>query len=106
DNAARIGLFKALADGPKNVAEIASATDRSERQVRTLADAMNSLGLLDRESGSYTLADDAKKYLSGEGDLDLTPFINFLGDISYKQFLKYEHTVDTDEAGTLDLDEA
>lgn len=104
DNAARIGLFKALVDGPKNVAELAAATAHSERQVRTLADAMNSLGLLDRAEGKYTLAEDAKKYLTG--DQDLTPFIAFLGDISYKQWLGYEHTVDTDEAGTLNLDEA
>ncbi|MFV0434677.1 MAG: methyltransferase dimerization domain-containing protein [Leucobacter sp.] len=105
DNAARIGLFKALADGPKNVAELASATEHSERQVRTLADAMNSLGLLERENGAYALAEDAAAYLSGQGDIDLTPFIAFLGDISYKQWLGYDKTVDTDEAGTLNLDE-
>ncbi|WP_336651807.1 MULTISPECIES: methyltransferase family protein [unclassified Leucobacter] len=106
DNAARIGLFKALADGPKNLAELAAATQHSERQVRTLADAMNSLGLLRRENGVYSLEADAEKYLSGKGEIDLTPFIAFLGDISYKQWLGYEKTVDSDEAGTLDLDEA
>lgn len=106
ENAARIGLFRALADGPKNVAALAAATGRSERQVRTLADAMNSLGLLQRENGSYSLAEDSAAYLSGQGDIDLTPFLSFLGDISYKQWLGYEHTVDSDEAGTLNLDEA
>lgn len=106
DAASRIGIFKALADGPKNVAELAGATQHAERQVRTLADAMNSLGLLDRENGSYSLQADAAKYLSGTGEIDLTPFIAFLGDISYRQWLGYDKTVDTDEAGTLDLDEA
>ncbi|MHA3682998.1 methyltransferase family protein [Leucobacter sp. HY1908] len=106
DAASRIGLFKALADGPKNLAEICEATKHAERQVRTLADAMNGLGLLEREGGKYSLAGDSAKYLSGKGDIDLTPFIAFLGDISYKQWLGYDHTVDTDEAGTLDLDEA
>lgn len=106
DAASRIGLFKALADGPKGVADIAAATKHSERQVRTLADAMNSLGLLNRADGTYTLAADSEKYLSGKGNIDLTPFIGFLGDISYKQWLGYDHTVDTDEAGTLELDEA
>jgi len=104
--ASRIGLFTALADGPRTVAEIAAATQHAERQVRTLADAMNALGLLERESGSYSLAPDAEKYLSGRGEIDLAPFIAFLGDISYQQWLGYGRTVDTDEAGTLDLDEA
>lgn len=106
DAASRIGIFKALADGPRSVSELAAATGHSERQVRTLADAMNALGLLDRADGSYSLQPDAEKYLSGAGEIDLTPFIAFLGDISYKQWLGYDKTVDTDEAGTLDLDEA
>lgn len=106
DAASRIGLFKSLAGGPKNLAEIVEATKCQERQVRTLADAMNGLGLLERQGGNYSLAADSAKYLSGEGGIDLTPFISFLGDISYKQWLGYDHTVDTDEAGTLDLDEA
>ncbi|MBL5974220.1 MAG: polyketide biosynthesis methyltransferase [Candidatus Leucobacter sulfamidivorax] len=106
DNAARIGLFKALADGPKTAAELATATAHSERQVRILADAMNGLGLLDRANGSYSLAADSEKYLSGKGGIDLTPFIAFLGDISYRQWIGYDKTVDTDAPGTLDLDEA
>lgn len=106
DNAARIGLFRALADGPKTVSELAVATQHAERQVRTLADAMNALGLLARKDGLYSLEADAEKYLSGKGDIDLAPFIAFLEDISYRQWLGYEKTVDTDEAGTLDLDEA
>jgi hypothetical protein len=106
DAASRIGVFKALADGPKSVTELADATQHSERQVRTLADAMNALGLLERKDGAYSLEADAEKYLSGNGEIDLTPFIAFLGDISYKQWLGYDKTVDTDEAGTLDLDEA
>ena len=106
DNAARIGLFTALADGDRSIAELAAATQRSERQVRILADAMNGLGLLDRADGRYSLATDARRYLAGTGPIDLTPFLAFLGDISYRQWLGYDATVDSDEAGTLELDEA
>lgn len=104
--AARIGLFAALADGPLDVDALAVATDRSPRQVRTLADAMNGLGLLDRADGRYGLAPDSAEYLSGRGEVDLTAFLAFLGGISFRQWLGYDHTVDSDEAGTLDLDEA
>lgn len=104
--AANIGLFRALADGPLNIADLAQATAHPQRQVRTLADSMNGLGLLERDAGTYSLAPDAQAYLSGQGDIDLTPFIAFLGDISYQQWLGYDKTVATDQAGTLDLDEA
>lgn len=104
--ASRIGLFAALADGPKTVSQLSAATKHAERQVRTLADAMNALGLLERKAGSYALAADSAAYLAGTGDIDLTPFLAFLGDISYPQWLGYDRTVDTDAAGTLDLDEA
>lgn len=104
--ASRIGLFRSLAAGPLGLPELAAATGRSERQVRTLADAMNSLGLLDRTDGVYALAEDAATYLAGAGDIDLSPFVAFLGDISYRQWLGYGDTVDTDRAGTLELDEA
>lgn len=102
----RIGVFAALSDGPKSVAELAANTSHSERQVRTLADAMNALGLLERESGKYALAADSAKYLAGTGEIDLGPFLTFLGDISYRQWLGYDNTVDSDAAGTLELDEA
>ncbi len=104
--ASRIGLFTALANGPRTAAELAADTRHAERQVRILADAMNSLGLLERTDGRYSLAADAEKYLSGRGDIDLAPFLAFIFDISYTQWLGYDRTVDTDEAGTLDLDEA
>lgn len=104
--ASRIGLFAALSNGGKTIAELAVATGRSERQVRTLADAMNSLGLLDRAAGSYTLAEDSAAYLAGTGNVDLTPFLAFLGGISYRQWLGYDATVDSDAAGRLELDEA
>ncbi|MFT4230370.1 MAG: methyltransferase dimerization domain-containing protein [Microbacterium sp.] len=102
--ASRIGLFRALADGPLSSGELAVATGRSAHQVRILADAMLAQGLLERAEGGYALADDAAAYLSGTGDVDLTPFLAFLNDISYPQWLGYDKTVDTDEAGTLDLD--
>ncbi|MBC9926578.1 MULTISPECIES: methyltransferase [unclassified Leucobacter] len=104
--ASRVGLFRALAGGSKTIPELAAATGVSERQIRILADSANAQGLLERSDATYSLADDARAYLSGTGDIDLTPFLAFLNDISYPQWLDYDRTVDSDEAGTLDLDEA
>ncbi|MCP3427286.1 polyketide biosynthesis methyltransferase [Rothia sp. AR01] len=104
--ASRIGLFAALAEGPLPLPELARATGRAERQVGILAAAMHGLGLLERGAGGYALAPDAAAYLSGAGGLNLSPFIRFLGGISYRQWLGYGETVDADRPGTLDLDEA
>ncbi|WP_022890808.1 methyltransferase [Agromyces italicus] len=104
--ASRIGLFAALAEGEKSLDELAAATGRAPRQVRILADSMAAQGLLARSEGRYRLEPDAAAYLSGTGEVDLTPFLAFLNDISYTQWLEYDSTVDTDEPGTLELDEA
>lgn len=104
--ASRIGLFGALADGAKTVDELAEATERAPQQVRILADSMAANGLLVRSERRYSLASDAAAYLAGAGAIDLSPFLAFLNDISYRQWLQYDRTVDTNAAGTLDLDDA
>lgn len=105
-SSARIGLFTALTEGPLDAAALAEATARSEHQVRILADSMTAHGLLERTEGAYALSDDARAYLTGDAaELDLTPFLSFLGTVSYDQWRGYQHTVDTDDAGTLELDE-
>lgn len=105
--ASRIGLFSALADAPLDAAGLAAATDAPERQVRILADSMTAQGLLTREEGRYALTPDAAAYLTGDrAELDLAPFLAFLGATSYPQWLGYDATVDTDAPGVLELDEA
>ncbi|ONI86996.1 polyketide biosynthesis methyltransferase [Actinosynnema sp. ALI-1.44] len=104
--ASRIGLFRALADGPQTVAEIAGATGVSEQMARILADAMNAQGLLDRADGRYSLADDAAAFLGGQSTTDLAPFLTFLNEISYGHWLQFDATVDTTKPGDLQMDDA
>ncbi|TCO59461.1 methyltransferase [Actinocrispum wychmicini] len=104
--ASRIGLFRSLADGSRTVAELAEATGVSEQIVRTLADAMNAQGLLDRDNGRYALADDSAEYLGGAGVTDLAPFLTFLNEISYGHWLQFDSTVDTTTPGDLRMDDA
>lgn len=104
--ASRVGLFTALADGPKDVAGLAAATGISEKMTRILADTMNSVGLLERSNGQYSLAADSAEYLSGQGAVDLGAFMTFLNDISYGHWLQFDKTVDTTTPGELQMDEA
>lgn len=105
--ASRVGLFNALADGQRTLDELVSATGVNAQQLRILADSMTAQGLLTRTGGSYALTPDAAAYLTADGSgIDLTPFLAFLNDISYKQWLSYDNTVDSGAAGTLELDES
>ncbi len=105
--ASRIGLFAAVADGGRKVADLASATGVSERMVRILADAMASLGLLVRRDGTYSLTPSASTYLTGKSaQLDLAPFLTFLAEISYPHWLQFPKTVDTDQPGDLGMTDA
>jgi len=105
--ASRIGLFAAIAEGADTVAAIAERTGVSERIVRILADAMAGKGLLARADGRYALEADTAAYLAGgAADLDLAPFLTFLGEISYPHWLQFGHTVDTTEPGDLQMDDA
>ena len=105
--ASRVGLFGAIADGASTVDELAAATGVPSRQLRILADSMAAQGLLERRTGKYSLVADSAAYLTGKhAQLDLAPFLAFLGSISYDQWRSYDKTVDTDAAGTLELDES
>lgn len=105
--ASRIGLFAALADGPMELEALALATKTPAAQVRILADSMSAQRLLERVDGNYSLREDSAAFLTGErSELDLAPFLAFLGSISYDQWRGYDHTVDTNDAGTLELDES
>lgn len=102
--ASRIGVFSALANGPKTAGEIAAAVGRSERVVRILADAMNSLGLLERTDQTYANAPAAARFLTDDSDIDLTEFFAFLNAISYEAWLHFDQTVDTGDHVALDLE--
>ncbi|MBX3099177.1 MAG: polyketide biosynthesis methyltransferase [Salinibacterium sp.] len=103
--ASRVGMFAALAGGPLGVDQLASRIGITPRMTRILADSLNGIGLLERTAGMYTLAPDAAAYLAGaDSDLDLTPFLAFLGGISFPHWTQYfDGTVDTTEPGTLDI---
>ncbi|MDR2373297.1 MAG: hypothetical protein LBD77_04205 [Bifidobacteriaceae bacterium] len=105
--AARVGLFQAVADGADTVEAAAAAIGRSQRQTRILLDGVHASGLMTRSNGRYALEADARDYLTG-GDLDLTPFLNFLEIGSFHSFDDHwRRTVDTDQGGAFDAsDEA
>jgi 2-polyprenyl-3-methyl-5-hydroxy-6-metoxy-1,4-benzoquinol methylase len=60
----RTGLFDALADGPKTVAEVQSATGASDRGLRIILNALVGLGLLTKNGPTrYALTPEADAFL-------------------------------------------
>lgn len=105
--ASRVGLFRALSGGPRSSVELAGATGVSERNARILADAMSSLGLLERVDGRYALTPESAYYLGADSPLDLAPFLSFLNTTSFPHWERFfDGSIDSGEPGKLELDEA
>jgi SAM-dependent methyltransferase len=81
--ACELGLFAALAEGPRTLDEIAGALGIPRRTARIGADACASLGLLRREGDRYVNAPDAQAFLTGRGPMDLRPWARFWDRISF-----------------------
>jgi hypothetical protein len=90
-----IGLFAALVDGPAPLDRLAALTGIARPWVRILADALVTLGLLERQGDQYQNGPVAAAFLSGKGPADLRPFLRFWNHISYPLWTKLEDTVRT-----------
>src|SRR5258706_4808891 len=61
--AIELGVFMRIAEGNKTASAIASVTGAAERGIRILCDTLTVLGLLSKQGGEYSLADDAALFL-------------------------------------------
>jgi SAM-dependent methyltransferase len=91
--ASGIGVFEQLADGPATLDELAAKSGIPRRTLRISADAMVSLGLLEREGERYRNSAAAAAFLGGRAGSDLRPAMRFLDRISYPAWLKFEGAV-------------
>jgi len=92
-----IGLFEGLAAGPANIAELATKTTIPPRTLGIVANAMVSLGLVEREGDRYRNSDTAAAFLAGRPGPDLRPMLRFWNRISYPTWRKLEEAVRTGE---------
>ncbi len=88
-----IGLFEKLSDGPTALDELARRMDLPRRTTRIVADAMTSLGLLQRNGDQYQNGPLAARYLSRQPAFDLRPFLRFWNRISYQRWTTFEGAV-------------
>jgi hypothetical protein len=92
-----IGLFEVLAAGPANIAELATKTTIPPRTLAIVANAMVSLGLVERQDDRYRNGDVAAAFLAGRPGADLRPMLRFWNQISYPTWQKLDEAVRTGE---------
>jgi ubiquinone/menaquinone biosynthesis C-methylase UbiE len=91
--AGELGIFEALADGPRSLGELARSLRIPHRTARIVVDAVTALGFLCRDGDRYQNAPTTQAFLSGCGPQDLRPFIRFWNRISYRRWLALEDSV-------------
>ncbi|MQS10980.1 hypothetical protein F7Q99_01455 [Streptomyces kaniharaensis] len=86
--AAKLGIFRALEEGPKSLADLATAIGASESGTQAVADVVAVLGWLEYQDGVYANGPLAKRWLVSGSELDFTPallwayeLINVLWDL-------------------------
>ena len=94
--AVEIGLFEALAEGPRTVEEISKTTGVPARTARISVDAVCALGLVRREGDRYANAPEAQAFLTGRGPLDLRDWARFWNRVSYVSWQGLEQTIRAD----------
>ncbi|HEV2336550.1 MAG TPA: methyltransferase [Stellaceae bacterium] len=91
--ASAIGLFEGLASGPATLDELAAKCGVPRRTLGISADAMASLGLVERDGDRYRNSAAAAAFLSGGRGADLRPMLRFWDRISYPAWMRLETAV-------------
>lgn len=95
--AGAIGIFEKLAAGAATADELAGRCGVPFRTLRISADAMLSLGLLERDGERYRNSSVAAAFLAGNPGPDLRPMLRFWDRISYPAWNRLENTVRSGE---------
>jgi ubiquinone/menaquinone biosynthesis C-methylase UbiE len=91
--ATAIGIFEKLADMPATPDELAARCGIPVRTLCISADAMISLGLLERDGEHYRNTTVTAAFLAGAAGPDLRPAMRFLDRISYPTWMSLEEAV-------------
>src|SRR5215831_9929497 len=91
-----IGMFEKLARGSLTLEALAERMVVPSRTTRIVADAMVTLGLLQRQGDRYHNTEVATAFLSGAAGTGLRPFLRLVNRLSYLRWARLEDAVRTD----------
>lgn len=75
--AGELGLFEALAEGPRDAAALAEAHAADAGGVARLADFLVALGYLERQGEAYANAERTQRWFTSRGHVDYTPGLHW-----------------------------
>ncbi len=91
--AVSLGVFDALASGPKPVADLARDLSAKDESLERLLDSCVGLGLLSKHDGRYANSEAAAAYLTTASPARLTGYINYSNDVLWKLWGNLEGAV-------------
>ena len=91
-----LGVFPALADGPKSAESLAEDLGVPARTLGIVLAALHGLGLLGKSGEQYENTEVTGFYLAGKTPADLRPFLRFWDQISYPGWQGFEKAVRED----------
>src|SRR5512141_1057914 len=78
--AIELDLFRAIGEGPGDVATLAERCAASERGIRILCDYLTIIGLLDKEDGRYVHSATSRAFLDPRSPACIASISRFLGN--------------------------
>jgi SAM-dependent methyltransferase len=91
--ASAIGLFEGLADGPMTLDQLSQKCGVPQRTLGISADAMTSIGFVEKDGDRYRNSDAAATFLAAAPGPDLRPMLRFFDRISYGLWTNLEAAV-------------
>jgi hypothetical protein len=102
--AGELGLFQHLANGPLDLAALAAKAGAPARTIRIIADAVVSLGFIERQGAHYRNTPVAQALLTGQGSRDLRPLLRMFDRITYPSWMDLIRSVRTGQPTRAALD--
>ena len=102
--AGELGLFQHLANGPLDLAALAAKAGAPARTIRIIADAVVSLGFIERQGAHYRNTPVAQALLTGQGSRDLRPLLRMFDRITYPSWMELIRSVRTGQPTRAALD--
>ena len=76
--AGKVGLFHALADGPRSISELSEDLGASENGLACLAEALTTIGYLERQDGRFANGPTARAWLTPSSSIDFNSLLIYL----------------------------
>jgi SAM-dependent methyltransferase len=96
-----IDLFAQFGGGSATLDELSARSGIPRRTMRISVDAMVALGLVERCGDCYRNTPAAEAFLSGQGPMDLRPFLRFWNRISYPTWTGLEQAIRAGQGANL-----